>query len=199
MVASEAAFENPRSEHEPAQSSSDEQIRIDKILSRSTIIWTSEHLARWRLMAVESASEGSFSHLARAANKLMDQMQKGFFVYSPDTWTPNVNLYETATSYFVCADLAGVDKEKIDVEVVEQRLTLRGNRAVPSPEFLEEESGPASSTADPPAGVKKAKLHLMEIDHGQFTREVELPADANRERITATYRSGMLWVEIPKK
>ena len=69
---------------------------------------------------------------------------------------------------------------------------------MPSPEFLESENAAAQagSSAEP---HKRAKLHLMEIDHGQFTREVELPADANRESITATYRSGMLWVEIPKK
>jgi len=34
------------------------------------------------------------------ANKIMDQMQKGFYVYSGETWTPNVNLYETADRYF---------------------------------------------------------------------------------------------------
>jgi HSP20 family protein len=147
--------------------------------------------------------------MARAANKLMDQMQKGFFVYSPDTWTPNVNLYETAGSYFVCVDLAGVDKEKIDIEVADQRLTMRGNRTVPSPEFLLEAAAAAANggtagrdtssatETEPPA--KRAKLHLMEIDHGQFSREVELPADANRESIAATYRNGMLWIEIPKK
>lgn len=155
-------------------------------------------------MSVETANEGAaFGHLARAANKLMDQMQKGFFVYSPDTWTPNVNLYETAESYFVCVDLAGVDKEKIDIEVTDQRLTLRGSRAMPTPDCLEvdtsstTEGSTAAPSGDSPA--KRAKLHLMEIDHGQFTREVELPPDTNRENITATYRSGLLWIEIPKK
>ena len=152
-------------------------------------------------MPTLTATDPSFSNISRQANRLIDQMQKAYFNFCPsETWTPSVNLYETAESYLVCADLAGVDKEKIDVEVIDQRLTLRGNRAVPSPEFLESENQQASSAGDPAAGVtKRAKLHLMEIDHGQFTREVELPADANRESITATYRSGMLWVEIPKK
>ena len=63
----------------------------------------------------------------------MDQMQKGFYTSTPsETWTPNVNLYETARVYLVCVDLAGVDKEKIDVEVADQRLKLRGTRAVPT-------------------------------------------------------------------
>jgi HSP20 family protein len=144
-------------------------------------------------MSLEHASEGSFGHLARTANKMMDQMQKGYFAYTPDTWTPNVNLYETPAGYFVCVDLAGVEKEKIDVEVVDQRLTLRGSRPVPLPEIPETEGGDAE-----PQG-KRAKVHLMEIDHGAFTRDVELPPDANRDRISAAHKNGMLWIEIPKK
>jgi HSP20 family molecular chaperone IbpA len=38
----------------------------------------------------------------------------------------------------------------------------------------------------------------MEIDHGGFCREVELPEDVDRERIAANYRNGMLWIELPK-
>src|SRR5438552_15736856 len=96
-----------------------------------------------------AVAEQPFSHLARQASKLMDQMQKGFYVYSTDTWTPNVNLYETAASYLVCVDLAGVQKEKIDVEVVDQRLRLRGARAVPN---FEEDAEPTGGGAPPPAG-----------------------------------------------
>jgi HSP20 family protein len=144
---------------------------------------------------LDTATEGSFGHLARAAGKMMEQMQKGFVVYSPETWTPNVNLYETGPSYFVCVDLAGVDQEKLDVEVADRRLTLRGNRAVPSVEAPPELG---EAVEGDPGGAKRAKLHLMEIDHGPFTREVELPPDANREHISASYRNGMLWIEIPK-
>src|SRR5438045_8758328 len=89
-----------------------------------------------------SLAEHPFSNIARQAGKMMDQMQKGFYVYSSDTWTPNVNLYETATTYLVCVDLAGVEKEKIDVEVADSRLKLRGSRAVPT---YEPEAPPASA------------------------------------------------------
>src|SRR3954462_13234196 len=99
---------------------------------------------------------------------MMDQFQKGFYVYSSDTWTPNVNLYETATDYLVCVDLAGVEKEKIDVEVHEQRLRLRGNRVVPSYDVEHAEH------------KAKSRIHLMEIAHAPFPREVEPPSDANK-------------------
>src|SRR3954454_14960181 len=138
-----------------------------------------------------TVSEQPFGHLARQANKLMDQMQKGFYVYSGETWTPNVNLYETGSSYLVCVDLAGVDKEKIDVEVADQRLKLRGARAVPNFEEAADAvagaaRGAGDDTATSPttraepsaeAHPRRVRIHLMEIDHGPFSREVELPPD----------------------
>ncbi len=44
----------------------------------------------------------------------------------------------------------------------------------------------------------RIRVHLMEIDHGAFCRQVELPVDVLRDQITAQYINGMLWVEIPK-
>jgi HSP20 family protein len=165
-------------------------------------------------MPTLAAADPSFSNIARQANKLMEQMQKSYFSYCPsETWTPSVNLYETAESYLVCADLAGVDKEKIDVEVVEQVLKLKGTRTVPTyedaqgnpvPQTASAGSGTAGgSTAESPAGgatteQRRVRIHLMEIDHGSFCREVELPEDVDRERIAANYRNGMLWIELPK-
>lgn len=151
-------------------------------------------------MSITASAEPPFSNVARQANKLMDQMQKGFYVYTGDTWTPNVNLYETGASYLVCVDLSGVDKEKLDVEVVDQRLKLRGTRAVPNYDDAVEHV-PAPAAAHPPGEPpqpRRVRIHLMEIDHGPFTREVELPLDVNKEQIAANYHNGMLWIELPK-
>ena len=85
-------------------------------------------------MPLETATEPPFGHLQRQVSKMMDQMQKGFFPFSPgEVWTPNVNLYENEQNYLVCVDLAGVVKEEIDVQVANGVLTLRGSRAVPTP------------------------------------------------------------------
>ena len=51
--------------------------------------------------------------------------------------------------------------------------------------------------ASEPQG-KRPRVHLMEIDNGSFSREVELPPDILPDKIIATYRNGLLWVEIPK-
>src|SRR5476651_1672928 len=80
---------------------------------------------------------------ASSSPRFIEQLHsKGYFGFLPnEQWTPNVNLYEIEFSYLVCVDLAGVDKDKIDLEIVEGRLTIRGKRAVPiPPEAVQEHS-----------------------------------------------------------
>ena len=141
-------------------------------------------------MSIDTASERPFGTSNSQINKLIEQMQKGFYGFLPgETWTPAVNLYESELHYLVCVDLAGVVKDEIDLQVAQQKLTLRGNRLVPT------QPSDGTSESMPP----KMKVHLMEIDHGQFVREVELPQDVESDKIAATYRNGMLWIELPKR
>ena len=140
-----------------------------------------------------TVSEPPFQNVNRQMNKLIDQRTKGYYNFYPsDIWTPNVNLYENDSAYIICVDLAGVDKDKIDVVVHDQTVTLKGTRHVPLHDV--DECAPAQSSQPP----ERVKVHLMEIDHGSFSRTVELPQDVHREKINATYRNGMLWIELPK-
>ncbi|MFT3788093.1 MAG: Hsp20/alpha crystallin family protein [Tepidisphaeraceae bacterium] len=142
-------------------------------------------------MPVDTAQDVPFGHMAREMSRMLDRMSKNYSNFFPgEAWHPNVNLYETEGAYMVCVDLAGVDKDTIDLHVVEHRLVLRGRREVPccSEDIQNENSGRA-----------KAKIHLMEIDHGPFVREVELPANVQDDKINAAYRHGLLWVELPKR
>ena len=122
---------------------------------------------------------------------MMEQLSKGYYNFLPsETWTPNVNLYETDSDYHVCVDLAGVDKEKIEITWVDQRMMIRGQRIVPQCPNPQCENEPEHA---------RVRVHLMEIDHGAFAREVELPPDVNKEGISARYVDGMLWIDLPKK
>lgn len=135
-------------------------------------------------MPISAATEQPFR--STPSGKSPDPMSRGYFSYAPnETWKPDVNLYENDTMYIVCVDLAGVEKREIDVTVEQQVLRIRGSRAVPTLRKASDKS--------------KYRVHLMEIDHGNFSRDVELPADVERDRITATHRDGMLWIELPKK
>lgn len=140
-------------------------------------------------MTVLAAAEQPFGHLSRQVGKMFEQM-RGYSNFVPgETWTPAVNLYETDTAYLVCVDLAGVDKDKIDLIVEGQLLKIKGTRAVPS----------SADGAEGDLQQRRARVHLMEIDHGGFSREVELPQDVVQASIEARYLNGLLWIEIPKK
>jgi HSP20 family protein len=142
-------------------------------------------------MSLTASSDPPFSNLGRVSKLTEQMLQKGYYNFCPsETWTPSVNLYETDHAYLVCVDVAGVDKEKIDVEVLDNQLTLKGQREVPM-------FPPTGGPPDGP-GARRPRVHLMEIDHGAFCRQVELPEDVLREQITAQYLNGMLWIEIPK-
>jgi HSP20 family protein len=99
-----------------------------------------------------------------------------------ETWQPAVNLYEDNVNYYAVVDLAGVQAETIDLRTAEGLLVLSGQRAVPRPA----DAGPL-------------RLRLMEIDHGDFARSLELPDDVDVDGIEAAYRGGFLWIRLPKR
>lgn len=122
-------------------------------------------------------------------NRAIEQLQKSFFNFCPgETWMPPVNLYETESEYLLCVDLAGVEKDKMDLSVADGVLRLRGRRAVPH--------WPAASSEPPPQHLR---VHLMEIDHGPFSRAVELPRNVDSDAISAVHANGLLWIRLPKK
>ena len=145
-------------------------------------------------MPLSTATGPAFGPPKQQLSKMMDQLSKGFYSFCPtQAWVPSVNLYETETSYLVCVDLAGVVKEEIDIQIVNQHLVLKGSRPVPVRSPKDHPSG-APDDAQP-----RYRVHLMEIDHGVFCRDVELPEDVAHDRISAAYRNGLLWIELPKK
>jgi HSP20 family molecular chaperone IbpA len=46
-----------------------------------------------------------------------------------DSWTPPIDVYETADSYVVTAELPGLTREEVDLAVEDARLTIRGRRS----------------------------------------------------------------------
>jgi len=137
-------------------------------------------------MPALATDEPAFGRVVHHLNSIINRAQRSFYPFSPaESWSPPVNLYETEAAYEVCVDLAGVDRDAIDLTVSGNHLQLRGKRPIPTPRV----------GANPP----RLRIHVMEIDHGNFHREVELPPDADGARITAEYREGMLWIEIPRK
>lgn len=104
-------------------------------------------------------------------------------------WTPCVNLYEDVDSYYVVVELSGIEADKVELRVENNNLVLEGRRATPRPEAC-----PGCDEIP----LRKLRTHLMEIDHGQFSRTLQMPEAVDRDRTEASYRNGYLWITCPK-
>ncbi|MFH1748096.1 MAG: Hsp20/alpha crystallin family protein [Planctomycetota bacterium] len=146
-----------------------------------------KHLEHWRHgMTFSKFGHGedmeNWSHKMR---DIMDEMLRRNFVGYRDvgTWQPTTDVYETRDAYYICVELAGMTPEEVDVECRHARCVLvRGYRGNPRPADVE---GPLS-------------VHVMEIDHGPFRREIELPEPVDIEAVDARYDKGYLWIKLPK-
>ena len=136
-------------------------------------------------VAMHAAHEDKFVSMTREMGTWVDHvLGRSFHKYCPDeSWMPAVNFYEDDTRYYLVADLAGVEAEGIDVRPEDGNLVLSGYRQTP----------------DVPKPSGNVRLHHMEIDHGHFCRSMEMPDDVDVDRVEAFYKSGLLWVELPKK
>lgn len=136
-------------------------------------------------MTQQTQAWGSnFTKLADHMRTMLDEMhgRNYFRSHAPDMFQPPVNLYETASSYRICVELAGMPREDIDVRVEEGRLYIRGQREKPVVQ----------------AGDEDVSVTLMEIDSGRFQRKLPLPDDAKLDGMTALYKNGFLWITIQR-
>ena len=81
-------------------------------------------------------------------------------------WTPAVDIYENNEFVVVKAELPGVEKDRISVEVKEGILTLRGERG-----FDRE--------------LKEESYHRVERAYGSFHRSFSLPVSVDQEKVTS--------------
>lgn len=132
---------------------------------------------------LETADE-SFSEMARQLGRAVDDLRSGSYVRfsRTESWKPAINVYETAAHFVVCADLAGMPRDEIDVRAEAGRVVIRGHRAAPQ---MPDEHDPVC-------------VHIMEIDSGPFAREIALPSSIDVDNVRASYRDGFLWIDVPK-
>lgn len=90
-----------------------------------------------------------------------------------------VDIYEKENAIYIDAEMPGVEKEKISVDVKGRMLTLGGERQT------EEE-------------VKDEQCFRRERSYGKFSRTFKLPFDVDSEKVKATYKDGILKLEVPK-
>jgi HSP20 family protein len=99
-----------------------------------------------------------------------------------DSWTPAIDIYETADEYVVTAEVPGMVREQVTLELEESRLTLRGQRP--------------DSGAD---GGGTVLYHQVERGHGAFQRTFEFADKVDVEAVAADLSAGVLTIVLPKR
>jgi HSP20 family protein len=94
-------------------------------------------------------------------------------------WAPPVDIMEVNNHYELSADLPGLKKEDIKVEIHDNVLTLRGEKKI------EEDK-------------KDKNYRLNERYYGEFIRTFTLPENVEKDGIEAEFKDGVLKLTIPK-
>ena len=92
---------------------------------------------------------------------------------------PKVNVYEWDTKVGVIAEIPGLSKKDLSVEVTDGVLTISGDK---------------QKSFD----VKDAKVVRRELKQSSFKRQFELGEELDGDSISASFEDGILSIEIPK-
>ncbi|MBI4579193.1 MAG: Hsp20/alpha crystallin family protein [Planctomycetes bacterium] len=113
-----------------------------------------------------------------------ESVSRGYYHFSQSpAWQPLVNVYEDEVRFHICVELAGLDKDEVAVEVVDQEIHISGERPVPVP-------------SDP---LNPECILRIEIDSGRFFRAIALPSQADLGSTTARLDRGFLWITVDKQ
>lgn len=94
-------------------------------------------------------------------------------------WSPSVDVAENEQEIVVHAELPGMKQEDIDIELSGDTLTLRGER-----KFENEE--------------RRDNFVRVERSYGRFQRSFTIAAAIQHDKVSATYRDGVLEIHLPK-
>lgn len=126
---------------------------------------------------------GQFERLRRELDDVfgVSALPNSIRSVTPGT-VPAINVGRTPSSVEVYAFAPGLDASKIEVSLDRGVLRISGERASGIP-------------ADDP----KVQTYTCERGAGSFTRAVSLPDDVDPERVSASYRDGVLRVSIERR
>jgi HSP20 family protein len=119
-------------------------------------------------------------------------------------WAPNVDVSESDKEWCIEAELPGVKKDDVDVQVRDQYLILRARLNAD-----QEQQGKGEAQGSTQQGDHEKKngqheqpqqrqYHQRERRWGYFERVLTLPDNADEEKIACDFENGVLTVHIPK-
>jgi HSP20 family protein len=124
----------------------------------------------------------SLDNLGSGINRSIEEILGPFspiFALSERKWKPFMDIYESETDIIVVAEIAGIDKDDLELEISNKAMRISGER-----KSAQLEGNPT--------------YRLAEIQYGSFERILYLPAPIDVDRVTATYTNGLLRINMAK-
>jgi HSP20 family protein len=116
----------------------------------------------------------------------MDRLWDSFFEERPTRrvaemgeWLPSLDVSETKNDIVVKAELPGMDTKDVDISLINDVLTIKGEKKQEKEE-------------------KEEDYHFVERSYGSFTRSIRLLRDVQSDKISASYKNGVLKITLPK-
>jgi HSP20 family protein len=122
------------------------------------------------------------SHLGAKFERTIEDMFRSLspgFTLSERAWRPPMDMNETPEEVIILAEIAGVAKDDLDVEISSKAVRIQGSR---SPKYCGDNS----------------TYRLAEIQYGKFERILFLPAPIDPEVVSASYTNGVLEIRLAK-
>lgn len=132
-------------------------------------------LIRWQPYGAVASLQDSINRLF--SDSFSRTLMNDDYVLS--AWKPVVDIFDKNDAIIIHAELPGVTKDNVSIEIKENILTLKGER-------VENKE------------IKEDKYFRKERSFGSFQRSFTLPSTISHENIKATFKDGVLEVEIPK-
>lgn len=95
-------------------------------------------------------------------------------------WSPRVNIVENEKGYTISAELPGVSKDDIDIDLKDNTLSIRGEKKAEKREENE-------------------NYIRVESSYGKFERSFHISDDVDKDSVNASFKDGVLKVELKKK
>lgn len=128
---------------------------------------------------------GDFGSLASRLDKTIEDVFSSrpvgpMFTSMERSWSPQTDIYETPEEIIVRAEIAGVDKDDLEVEINSRAIRISGIRS----EMPRQEN---------------STYRLAEIQYGRFERVLYLPAPIDTEVVSSVYTNGFLQIRLAKQ
>lgn len=109
----------------------------------------------------------------------MPMRRRGPAVAESGDWSPRVDISETDNHFQILAEIPGINRDDVKINIEDGVLTIRGER-----KEEKEDTG--------------RKFHRMERYYGVFSRSFSLPPNVDESRIEAIFKEGLLTLQLPK-